>query len=112
MSAEKIESIISDGRLKLLAHRNKERPRPNLDDKIVTSWNGLAIGALARAGTVLDASDPERAKKYTQAALGAVAFIRKNLYDEKTQTLKRVYLGDTGGFADDYAFLISGLISL
>jgi len=81
----------------------------------VVSWNGLAIGGLARAGAALAKVAPEKAKAYTEAAVEAATFIKEKLYDEKTGTLKRVYrdgAGDTPGFADDYAFLISGLIAL
>ena len=58
---------------------------------------------------------PERAQAYLDASIKAAAFIKANLYDESEKTLKRVYLdgpGDTDGFSDDYAFLISGLIDL
>lgn len=115
MGEEKITSIIDSARKKLLDHRVKERPRPNLDDKIITSWNGLAITGLARAAAILAEVDPGRAKACWRNAEEAVGFIRKNLYDEKTGILKRVYRegpGETPGFADDYAFLISGLLHL
>jgi uncharacterized protein YyaL (SSP411 family) len=115
MDADKIESIIKEGRRKLLEHRNKERPRPNLDDKIVTSWNGLAIASLSRAASILEAVAPESARKYREAAVQAAAFIKKNLYEENSGLLRRVYRegpGDTHGFADDYAHLIHGLIHL
>lgn len=109
LSEEKVEETLKDGRRKLLAYREKNRPRPALDDKIVTSWNGLAIGGLARAGAAL------KTPAYTTAAEKAVECIRTNLYDESSNTLRRVYRegpGDTPGFADDYAFLISGLLDL
>ncbi|KAA8895720.1 hypothetical protein FN846DRAFT_784662 [Sphaerosporella brunnea] len=115
MDVDKVESIIRDGRQKLLEHRNKERPRPNLDDKIVTSWNGLAIASLSRASSILEAVAPEKAKKYRENAIQAAAFIRKHLYSEHPGFLRRVYRegpGHTHGFADDYAFLIQGLIHL
>jgi uncharacterized protein YyaL (SSP411 family) len=115
MSAERITGIIEAARKKLLDHRLKERPRPNLDDKIVTSWNGLAIAGLARAAGVLESVDQTRSQRYIRNAKEAVAFIRKYLYDEKTGILKRVFRdgpGDTQGFADDYAFLISGLLCM
>jgi uncharacterized protein YyaL (SSP411 family) len=86
-----------------------------LDDKIVVSWNGLAMGALARTSAVLKNSHPEQAKIFLDAAERALAFIRKELFDESSGTLKRVYRegpGDALGFADDYAFLISGVIDL
>ncbi|KAF2168067.1 hypothetical protein M409DRAFT_21514 [Zasmidium cellare ATCC 36951] len=108
-SEEDTTRILSDGRQKLLSHREKNRPRPALDDKIVTAWNGLAIGGLARAGAAL--SEPA----YLAAAEKAVTCIRNNLFDPSTATLKRVYRegpSTTQGFADDYAFLISGLLDL
>lgn len=115
MDQDKIVSIIATGRKKLLEHRNKERPRPNLDDKVVTSWNGLVIASLARAAAILGHVAPEKAKKYRENAVQAAAFIKQNLYDPKTGSLKRVWRegpGATTGFADDYAYLIHGLIHL
>lgn len=115
LSTEEIEKTLAEGRKKLLAHREKERPRPALDDKIVVSWNGLAIGALARTAASLSASDPSKAKAYLVAAEKAAAFIQKELYNQQSHTLLRIYRegpGDVQGFADDYAYLISGLIDL
>jgi uncharacterized protein YyaL (SSP411 family) len=115
MSVDDIENIIRQGRAKLLEHRNKERPRPALDDKIVVSWNGLAIGGLARTAAALASEDGQRSKSYIEAAEKAASFIKKELYNPLTHTLTRVYregAGDTPGFADDYAFLVSGLIDL
>jgi len=109
MSEEVVKRILQDGRQKLLEYREKNRPRPSLDDKIVTAWNGLALGGLARAGAAL--SMPT----YTKAAQKAVECIQQHLFDPSTNTLKRVYRegpGATPGFADDYAFLISGLLDL
>ncbi|KAF2119157.1 hypothetical protein BDV96DRAFT_569128 [Lophiotrema nucula] len=115
LSEEELQRILTEGRAKLLDHRNKERPRPALDDKIVVSWNGLAIGALARTSSALSSSDPEKSDIYLHAAENAASFIKKELYDSTAHTLKRVYRegpGDVPGFADDYAYLICGLIDL
>ncbi|KAI5852280.1 hypothetical protein BZA05DRAFT_397412 [Tricharina praecox] len=115
LEVDQIEAIIKAGRKKLLEHRNKERPRPNLDDKIVTSWNGLAIASLSRAAAILGASHPNETRRWLEYAEKAAAFIKTNLYDEETGLLKRVFRegpGDTPGFADDYAYLVYGLISL
>jgi uncharacterized protein YyaL (SSP411 family) len=109
ISEDELKRILQDGRQKLLAYREKNRPRPALDDKIVTSWNGLAIGGLARAGAAL------QKPAYISAAENAVECIQSNLFDDSSGTLRRVYRegpGETPGFADDYAFLISGLIDL
>jgi uncharacterized protein YyaL (SSP411 family) len=115
LSVEEVERILAEGRTKLLEHREKERPRPALDDKIVVSWNGLAIGALARTSFALSSSSPTKSKDYLAAAEKAASFIRTELYDPSSHTLLRVYRegpGSVQGFADDYAYLISGLISL
>lgn len=115
LSADEIERILEEGRKKLRSHRENERPRPTLDDKIVVSWNGLAIGALARTAASLSTSSPAQAKSYLAAAEKAADFIRKSLYNSESHTLLRVYRegpGSVQGFADDYAFLISGLIDL
>ncbi len=93
---------------KLLALRSR-RPRPHLDDKIITAWNGLMISAFARAAQVL--GDP----KYLETATRAAEFVRHKLYQEADKTLRRSYRNgpaDIPGFADDYAFYIQGLLDL
>lgn len=115
LSEDEVQSVLRSGRQKLSEHRNKERPRPALDDKIVVSWNGLAIGALARTSAALSLQDAEKSSRYMAAAEKAASFIQKELYDSSSKTLTRVYRegpGDAPGFADDYAYLISGLIDL
>jgi uncharacterized protein YyaL (SSP411 family) len=108
LSKEDIETSLIQSKLKLLAVRSK-RHRPHLDDKILTSWNGLMISALSKSYQVLGE------KRYLEAARNAAIFLRKNLYDDKTCTLfKRWRKGERKipGMADDYAFLIQGLIDL
>jgi uncharacterized protein YyaL (SSP411 family) len=101
-----IESILARSRARLLEVRSR-RPRPHLDDKIITAWNGLMISAFARAGQVLgDATCVEAAQK-------AARFIRQELW--KDGTLARSYRQGASavkGFCDDYAFLIAGLLDL
>ena len=95
-------------RATLLELRGK-RPRPHLDDKIITAWNGLMISAFARGAQVLGD------QSYLEAATRAAEFVRANLYDAKTRTLRRSYRGgasEVGGFAEDYAFYIQGLLDL
>jgi len=107
-SPAEVEAALAEAGSKLLAARD-QRPRPALDDKILTAWNGLMISAFARAGRVL--GDPA----YLQSAEGAGNFIQSKLYDPQNGTLKRRYReGDVGihGFLDDYAYLIQGLLDL
>ena len=95
-------------RATLLELRTK-RPRPHLDDKIITAWNGLMISAFARGAQVLGDTN------YLEAATRAAEFVRDKLYDAKTHTLRRSYRGgpaEIGGFAEDYAFYIQGLLDL
>jgi len=85
------------------------RPRPHLDDKIVTAWNGLMLSALARGAQVL--GEPE----HLAAAVRAAEFVRRELWDETRGVLFRVWRDGRGaaeGFAEDYAFLTQGLIDL
>ena len=67
------------------------------------------ISAFARGAQVLD--DPS----YLEAATRAANFIRAKLYDESRKILFRSYRegrGEVEGFADDYAFVIQGLLDL
>ena len=105
---DQVRDLLKRCREKLFAIREK-RPRPHLDDKIIASWNGLMISAYARAAQVLD--DP----RYLEIATRAAKFLRTNLYEEKSKLLYRNYRGgrsDIEGFADDYAFVIQGLLDL
>jgi len=102
------EARLTEDRAVLLAKRGL-RPRPHLDDKILTAWNGLAIGAFARSAAVLGEAE------HLRAAQSAARFIRDNLFNPTTGILRRSYrLGASKihGFASDYAFLISGLLDL
>jgi hypothetical protein len=92
-----------------LAAARDQRPRPMCDDKIVTAWNGLAISAFARAAQVL--GDPTMAETAKRAA----GFVQTRLFDSATGRLAHSYRGgtrDERGFAEDYAFLIQGLLDL
>ena len=111
-----ITSILKSARQKMREHRDTHRPRPTLDNKIIVSWNGLTISALARTAGALQFIDPAKSSSCLNAALSAVSFIRRALFDEATQTLYRVYSqgarGETKGLCDDYAFLIASLLDL
>lgn len=116
VSLSDAETAIRTARGRLLTWRDNGRPRPQLDDKIVVSWNGLAISGLARTAAALTATDPTAAKIYLESAISAASFIKSSLYDPSTKTLVRVYrdgsAGTTPALSDDYAFLTAGLIDL
>jgi len=93
-------------REKLLARRQTWE-RPHKDDKILTSWNGLMIGALAYAGRQLN--EP----RYTAAATRAADFILDKMM--KDGTLLRTYREGEAkqrGFLDDYAYFGRALVEL
>ena len=94
-------------REKLLLERNK-RVRPELDDKVLTDWNGLMIAALAKTAQVLN--QPE----YGEAAKNAALFILQNLRSKDGKLLHRWRNGQAGleGNAADYSFLTWGLLEL
>ena len=106
---------------KLLFDTRELRPRPQLDDKVLTAWNGLMIAAYARASRVLGggALGQENIENPTaadlQSALAAASFIRDVMWNGNTRTLLRRYrAGDAAieGYAEDYAFLIFGILEL
>lgn len=99
---------LAEARRILFAARAR-RPRPLRDDKILTSWNGLMIGACARAWRVLGE------ERYGAAAVRAAEFVIAHLYNSRTGLLRRRYRdGDAGleAHLDDYAFLAAGLLDL
>jgi uncharacterized protein len=100
----------SDARsMALLLDARSRRPRPHLDDKILTAWNGLMISAFAKGAQILD--EP----RYAEAARRAADFILSRMYDPGSGVLLRRYRdGDAAiaGFLDDYAFFIAALLDL
>ena len=107
-SQEELKDVFEKSREKLLKARER-RPRPGLDDKVLTAWNGLMISSLARGYQVL------QEEKYLRAAERAATLITEKLYDPKTGRLKRRYReGEAAidGLVDDYAFFIQGLLDL
>ncbi len=106
ISVEELHKQLGKSRAKLFAVRSK-RARPHRDDKILTDWNGLMIGALAYGARVLD--EP----RYAQAAMEAANFLLKHLQRE-SRLLHRYRDGEASvpAFLDDYAFLSSGLSDL
>ena len=112
-TAEQFKLELPVAEAKLLACLGKLRlaraKRPHLDDKIITAWNGLMISALAKGAQVL--GQPS----YLSAAKRAAEFVEHELFDPTTSMLYRSWRegrGEIPGFAEDYAYLIQGLLDL
>ncbi|KAA0183360.1 hypothetical protein HAZT_HAZT002106, partial [Hyalella azteca] len=116
LSEEKTRQALEAARKKLHQHR-LTRPRPHLDDKMVTAWNGMMLSAVSRAAVIL------AEERYAERAAAAVQFIIKHLSAPEGGKLYRAaYRGDesqvtlgphpTEGFCDDYAWTIRGLLLL
>ena len=104
-----VETALGRSRAELLTVRSR-RPRPQRDDKVLTAWNGLMIAAFARAGRVLKGGHDN-----LRDAQAAASFVRTHLWKESDQTLLRRFReGESGvdAYAEDYAYLIFGLLEL
>ena len=100
--------LLASAKRKMFGARSR-RVRPRLDDKILTSWNGLMLGAFARAAIVLGE------EKYRAAAAKNLSFLRENLWDEEAGTLFHRWRDgerDRVQLLEDYAFLLDGVIQL
>jgi uncharacterized protein YyaL (SSP411 family) len=103
------DKILLASAKKKMSDARARRIRPHLDDKILASWNGLMLGAFARASAVLDD------KKYRAAAEKNLQFIQEKLWDEKSKTLFHRWRDgerDNVQLLEAYAFLLSGVIDL
>jgi len=107
MSPEKLENALEEIRRQLFQAREK-RPRPLLDDKILNDWNGLMIAALAMAGRAFGN------EQYIKEAEEALSFINEKMNRREGGLLHRYRDGEAAiqAHADDYAFLIFGLLEL
>jgi uncharacterized protein len=105
---EDVAKLLSASR-RQLAEARAARKRPPRDDKVIATWNGMMISALARASQVF--GEPG----YLDAATAAARFVESRMYDAKTGTIKRRYRdgeASIDGMLEDYVFLIQGLLDL
>jgi uncharacterized protein YyaL (SSP411 family) len=106
--SEAEKPLLESAKKKMFEARAK-RIRPHLDDKVLASWNGLMLGAMARAYAVLGD------EAFRAAAEKNAAFLQANLWDAKTRTLYhrwREGAHDEVQLLEAYAFLLSGVIDL
>lgn len=96
------------GAKQTLFELRQKRPRPFLDDKVLTDWNGLMISSLAVGSAVLGE------ETYYIAAKQAADFILEKMMTPEGKLLHRYRQGEAGitGFLDDYAFFVRGLLDL
>jgi hypothetical protein len=102
------EPLLQAAKEKMFAARSK-RVRPHLDDKVLASWNGLMLSALAQAYAVLGD------EIYRAAAEKNLAFIQAKLWDAKTGTLYHRWRDgerDSVQLQPAYAFLLAGVLDL
>src|SRR5690606_2977474 len=104
---DELQQRLDAARARLLEARSR-RPAPLKDDKVITSWNGLAITAMARAAQTFDDA------RYEQAAIRAAEFILGSLRDASGDLLHvwRAGRARVRAFLDDYANMTLALIDL
>jgi uncharacterized protein YyaL (SSP411 family) len=106
LDAAVAEARLEQARTKLFAVR-ASRVRPGRDDKVLTSWNALMIGALARAARVFD--EPE----WLASAQAAAGFVRRTMWQDgrllATWKDGRAHLN---AYLDDHAYLLAALLEL
>ena len=106
LAPELVRTIVAGWRSKLLAAR-AQRPRPGLDDKILTGWNALMLQGL------LDAYRAFEEASFLELALRNARFLQQNL--RRDAGLYRSYKDGRAtihGFLEDYALVIQAFISL
>ena len=101
-----VDALLASARAKLFAHR-EQRIHPGRDEKILTSWNGLMMQGMLRAGSVFDR--PE----WIASARRALDFIRKTLWrDGRLLATYKDNKAHLNAYLDDYAFLLAALLEL
>ena len=99
-------ALLASAKEKMLAARAR-RSRPQRDDKVLASWNGLMLGAFARAATVL------RDETFRATAQANLAFLQTRLWDPASRSLYHRWREgehDTVQLLAAYAFLLSGVV--
>ena len=105
-SRSEVDAAIASGRQKLHDARSK-RIRPGLDDKVLASWNGLMIKAMAKAGRML------HREEFVQSAERAVDYVRDRMWkDGRLLAASRGDKAHLNAYLDDYVFMADGVFEL
>lgn len=105
---EEVIKIIESTKNKLIQERKKRTP-PDVDKKIITSWNGMMLSAIIEIYKI------KSEKKYLEVAERTIKFIISNLYDKSENILYHSYIDGikiNEGNLEDYVQMIYGLIKL
>ncbi|MFQ5399127.1 MAG: thioredoxin domain-containing protein [Anaerolineae bacterium] len=108
LSLAELEAKLAESRQKLYEAR-AQRVWPGLDDKVLTSWNGLMLASFAEAGRVLNRPD------YTETAACNARFLYEAMRGADGR-LRRTWKAGTqaryNAYLEDYAYLADGLLAL
>jgi uncharacterized protein YyaL (SSP411 family) len=106
IDAGEVEARLTRARRSLLEHR-QQRVWPGRDEKILTSWNGLAIAGMALAARSL------RRPELVESAFRAADFVRRHLWrDSRLLAVSKDGRNRFAAYLDDHAFLLHGLLEL
>ncbi len=101
-----VAARLEQARARMLAERRRRTP-PGLDDKVLVSWNGLALAAFAEGARVLDDAG------YRAAAEANAAFVRERMWNGgRLLHTWRAGAARVNGLLDDYALYGLGLVEL
>ena len=107
VDAEALEREVAASKARLYEARRQRVP-PGLDDKVLTAWNGLMIGAMAEGYRVLGD------RRYLGGAERAATFVTTRLRSDDGRLLRTYREGKAhlAGYLEDYAYLADGLVDL
>lgn len=107
ISVTELEKVLEEGR-RVLLERRKDRIRPGLDDKSLTSWNALMLKGYVDAYKALGD------EKYLNRAIKNAEFIQKYLWKGKAHLHRNYKDGNSkiNGFLDDYGFTVEAFVAL
>ncbi len=106
---QEADLLLLESALTKMRNERAKRVRPHLDDKVLASWNGMMLGAIARAAVVLKDDD------FKEAAERNLAFLRAKLWDAQSKTLYHRWRDgqrDEVQLLEAYANLLAGVMDL
>jgi uncharacterized protein YyaL (SSP411 family) len=107
LGLDQAEDMLATARRRIFEARQARVP-PLLDDKVLTSWNGLMIGAMSEGARVL--GEPRYYESAARAARFAIGTLMRE--DGRLYRTARGNQAKLAGYLEDYAFLADGLVSL